>query len=469
MSGSHQNHYDALIIGSGPAGQRAAIEMAWQGRKVAIVEKQELVGGVCLHTGTMPSKSLREAVLGLTGWRLRCLYPARVELPEQEVTMDRLRQHIDRVISKELAVIQRQMASHGVELLYGEARFIGPQAVEITSHHGRREITSESFLIATGTMARRPDWVPFNGRTVIDSDQVCTIGELPHRMVLLGGGVVALEYAAIFGLLGVEVHVIHRGAEVLPYVDPDMMAILVPHLEAQGVTFHLGVEATAIEPGGPGRPAVLTSEGEAIGGDLIIVALGRTGTAGRLDLERAGVRPSHGGLLEVNDHYQTSAPHIYAAGDVIGQPATASTARAEAERAALHLLGRLAPDGEPRLLPFGIYTIPEIAYVGPTEPELQAEGVPYFTGISRYREVAKGEIIGDEEGMLKLLFHRETGRLLGVHIIGTSATDLVQLGHAVITLEGTIDYFTGSVFNFPTLSECYAVAAHNARREGGQD
>jgi NAD(P) transhydrogenase len=462
MQDSGHHDFDLVVIGSGPAGQHAAVLAAMHGRRVAIIERQELVGGVCVHTGTMPSKALREAVLGLTGWQLRGLFPARREQPADPVTMSDLRAHIDHVIAREIAAIERRMSRHGVEVLFGHARFVGTHAVEVESHRGRREATSTAFLIATGTTARRPAWVPFDDCRVIDSDQVCSMCDLPRRMVILGGGVIALEYASVFALLGIEVHVVNRGARVLGFIDHDLMEVLIPVLEKRGVVFHDGAGVKGVTANSGRSPTVSLESGESIETDVVIVALGRRGTAGDLGLDAVGVTPNEDGVLSVDGSFRTSAPHISAAGDVIGQPATASTARNEGVRAARHLLGLPAESGEPDLLPYGIYTVPEMSYVGSTERELESAGTPFRAGKARYREVAKGEIIGDETGLVKLLFHRGTERLLGVHIIGSAATDLVQLGHAVMTFSGTASYFRDAVFNYPSLSECYRIAALDA-------
>jgi NAD(P) transhydrogenase len=454
--------YDLVILGSGPAGQRAAIEASRHGLKVAVVEKQQLVGGVCLHTGTMPSKALREAVVNLTGWRLRTLYPERGALEPGSIHMADLKEHIDRVIEKELGVIERTMARFKVDLFFGCAGFTGPHEVLISAPGGDRSLTSGSFLIATGTMALRPPDIPFNGRSVIDSDQLYTIASLPRSMVIIGGGVIALEYASVLALLGIRVCMVVRSREILSYMDGDVVAAFRRHLAGLGVDVRLGASVRAVETEGRPGPRVELDSGDVLECDMVMAAVGRIGTASALGLAAAGLEPDGRGLLSVDGRCRTAVPHILAAGDVAGGPGTASKARDQGRLAVRHLLGLPAGPEEPGLIPYGLYTVPEMAYVGRTEQELERDGTPFVRGTARFREVAKGEIIGDETGMLKLLFHRDTRLLLGVHMIGTAATEIVHVGHAVMAFRGTLDYFTSAVFNYPTLSECYKIAAFNA-------
>jgi NAD(P) transhydrogenase len=454
--------FDLVIIGSGPAGQQAAIEAARHGRRVAIVEKQLQLGGVCLHTGTMPSKSLREAVLNLTGWsRRRVSRRWQAGSPEQ-FDMTELSWHIDQVIAKELAVIGRRMSHHGIALYYGCAHFLDDHRIAVDSSEGPCELVGQHILIASGTKARRPGDIPFCEGRVIDSDQLCAIAQLPKSMAILGSGVIALEYASILSLLGVTVHVIYRGSSVLSFLDGDMTDILVRHLTERGVLFHASTEPRSYDLSRPSGVELQLTDGSSLETDLVMVALGRSGATEELDLTAAGLSVDQRGLIPVDDSFATAVPHIYAAGDIIGQPATASTAKSEGISAAGFICGAGSAGTGAPLLPYGVYTVPEIGYVGQTEEALRHEGIPYHRGIARYNELAKGEIIGDELGLTKILFHRETEKVLGVHIIGSGATDLIQLGHAVMSLEGTVGYFTESVFNYPSLSEGYKVAAQNA-------
>jgi NAD(P) transhydrogenase len=461
-AGRHGFDYDLVILGSGPAGQRAAIEASRHGLRVAVVEKQQLVGGVCLHTGTMPSKALREAVVNLTGWRLRTLYPERERSGDSAIGMADLKQHIDRVIARELGVIERTMARFKVDLHYGCAEFTGPYAVRISGPGGEKDLTAESFLIATGTMALRPSDIPFNGQTVIDSDQLYTIPRLPRSILIIGGGVIALEYASVLALLGIRVCLVARGREILPYMDRDIVAAFGQHLGRLGVDMRLGAAIRVIEAEGRPGPRVELDSGDLLECDMVMAAVGRVGTAASLGLAAAGLEPDSRGLLTVDGRYRTAVPHILAAGDVTGRPGTASAARDQGRLAVRHLLDLAPGPGEPGLIPYGLYTVPEMAFVGRTEQELEAEGTPFFRGVASFREVAKGEIIGDETGMLKLLFHADTRRLMGVHLIGTAATEIVHVGHVVMSFGGKLDYFTSVVFNYPTLSECYKIAAFNA-------
>lgn len=454
--------YDLIVIGSGPAGQHAAIEAARHGRKAAVIEKQQLLGGVCLHTGTMPSKSFREAVLNLTGWRFKCVFPARECGLPASITMADVKEHIDAVIARELKVIETQLKRHGVDLLHGMAQFTSPHAVRVTPCNGEiTDLTAAHFVIAAGTTAARPAQIPFDNATVIDSDQLYHAAALPRTIVIIGGGVIAVEYASVFATLGTRVHVVNRGETVLPYVDRDVMDVLLAHLRGLGVTFHDGTTVEAVERDNRSPVAVLTS-GERLACDMVMAASGRIGTAADLDLAKAGVEIAARGQLAVDGQLRTAVPHILAAGDITGPPATASNAKEQGRLAARALLGIPAEPEAPWRLPMGIYTIPEISYVGRGEAELGEAGIPFVRGVARFGEVARGEIIGDTLGLMKLLFHRDTRALLGVHCIGTSAAELVQIGHAALHFGAGIDYFLNAVFNYPTLAECYKIAAYDA-------
>ena len=456
------NDYDLIVIGSGPAGQHAAIEAARHGLRVAVIEKQQVIGGACLHTGTMPSKSFREAVLSLTGWRFKCLFPTRDCALDGRVTMADIKEHIDAVTARELRVIEAQLRRHGIALLHGMAQFTGPHAVRVTPCAGAiAGLTAAHFVIATGTVAARPPDLPFDDGTVIDSDQLYRAAALPGTIAIIGGGVVAVEYASVFATLGTRVHLISRGPTILPYVDGDVRGVLLAHLRGLGVTFHDGAAVAAVERAA-GAPVAVLDSGERVGCDMLMSASGRVGTAADLDPGRAGLDVAARGQLAVDAQYRTAVPHVFAAGDITGPPATASNAKEQGRLAARAILGLPAVPEASWRLPMGIYTIPEIAGVGRGEVELAAEAVPFVRGVARFGEVARGEIIGDTLGMMKLLFHRDTRQLLGVHVIGTSATELIQTGHAALHFGAGIDYFLNAVFAYPTLSECYKIAAYDA-------
>jgi NAD(P) transhydrogenase len=452
--------YDILVIGTGPAGQHAALHAAKRGRRVGIIERRRVLGGMCLHVGTIPSKTLRESVLYLTGWRLRNIYGSSYAV-KQQITMPDLVVRTNFVIDRELNVIQRNMKRHGVDLHFGEARFTGPHTVVVVRETEEIMLHGDHVVVATGTTAYRPPNIAFDEVSVIDSDQVLDIKELPRRLTIIGAGVIGIEYASIFSTLDIEVTVVSRASSFFGFVDREITDALAYHLRKRGVVLRMNELVTGIEREADGSPTVLLQSGKRIRSQLVMVASGRAGTALQLGLESAGVTPTDRGLVTVNEHYQTEAPHLYAVGDVIGFPSLASTSMEQGRRAAAHILGM--EDGPAmEAFPYGIYSIPEIAYIGKTEEELTAQGVPYETGVAHYREIAKGEMLGDDTGMLKLLVHRDTRLVLGVHAIGTDATEIIHIGQAVMALGGTIDYFLGSVFNYPTLAECYKVAARDA-------
>jgi NAD(P) transhydrogenase len=450
-----------VVIGSGPAGQQAALQAARRGWPVALVERRQVIGGVCLHVGTIPSKTLRAAVLHLTGWRLRAIY-GHAYAVKRQITMEDLLFRTHHVIDRELNVMQRTMDRHGVEVLQGEARFLDAHHVEVQGPAQRAVLRGDHVLVATGTTAYRPPNIAFDGETVIDSDEVLGMKALPRRMVILGAGVIGIEYASMFSTLDIEVTVISRSTSFFGFVDREITDALTYHLRQRGVTLRMGETVRSVGHQRGSAPTVVLESGKQLRPDLVMVASGRAGTAGQLDLAHAGVTPTDRGLLTVDEHFRTAVPHVYAAGDVIGFPSLASTAMEQGRRAACHMLG-LPESPRQDAFPYGIYSIPEVAYIGRTEEELTAAGVPYETGVARYRDVAKGEIYGDDIGMLKMLFHRESRALLGVHVIGMDATELIHIGQAVLLLGGGLDYFLDSVFNYPTLAECYKLAALDAQ------
>lgn len=419
-----------------------------------------MVGGVCLHVGTIPSKTLRESVLYLSGWRLRNIYGSSYAVKNQ-ITMSDLVVRTHFVIDRELNIIQRHMARDSVELVFGVARFTGPNEVMVSANGQETLLRADHIVIATGTTAYRPASIAFDDETVIDSDQVLQIKELPRRMTILGAGVIGIEYASIFSTLDIEVTVVSRSSSFFGFVDREITDALAYHLRKRGVALRMNEVVSRIEREADGSPCVLLESGKRIRSQLVMVASGRSGTAGQLGLETAGIRATERGLVKVDEHFRTEAEHIYAVGDVIGFPSLASTSMEQGRRAACHILGqRELPAMD--VFPYGIYSIPEIAYIGRNEEELTAAGIPYETGVAHYREIAKGEMLGDDTGMLKMLFHRDTRKLLGVHAIGTDATETIHIGQAVMTLGGTLDYFLEAVFNYPTLAECYKVAARDA-------
>ncbi|HEY8474369.1 MAG TPA: Si-specific NAD(P)(+) transhydrogenase [Natronosporangium sp.] len=452
--------FDVLVLGSGPSGQKAAIAAAKLDRRVAVVERRNMIGGVCINTGTIPSKTLREAVLYLTGLNQREVYGQSYRVKE-EITVADLAARTQHVIGREIDVIRSQLSRNHVRVLPGTARFADPHTVVVTDEAGREDrYTADKIIIATGTRPARPSTVEFDERTIIDSDGIIKLERVPSSMVVVGAGVIGIEYASMFAALGTKVTVVERRERMLEFADLEVVEALKYHLRDLAVTFRFREEVASVERYARGAIAVLKS-GKRIAADVVMYSAGRQGTAGDLALENAGLTADERGRLQVDKNFRTAVEHIYAVGDVIGFPALASTSMEQGRQAAHHACGE-PTHGTHELQPIGIYTIPEISFVGRTEDELTEASVPFEVGIARYRELARGQIIGDSYGMLKLLVSPSDHRLLGVHVFGTGATDIVHIGQAVMGCNGTIDYLVDAVFNYPTLAESYKVAALDA-------
>ncbi len=450
-------YYDLLVIGTGPAGQKAAVQAAKLGKKVGIIERKEVVGGVCTNTGTIPSKSLREAVLYLSGFRQRSLYGAGYRL-KQTITIEDLAVRAQHVIKNEIRIVQDQMRRNRIDMIYGTASFVDPHRLRVQQASGCLEHIAHFIVIAVGTEPARPAHIPFDDSCIIDTDGLLTIDHIPASMVIVGGGVIGTEYASILATLGVTVTLIDKRPRLLEFADAEIIDALQRQMKDIGVTLYHNEEVVNIQKAANGEITVTLQQARPITTTTVMYAIGRIGASRGLNLEQAGLSADSRGRLSVNEHFQTSVPHIYAAGDIIGFPALASTSMQQGRHASCHAFGQ--PDHtDTSLLPYGIYSIPEISMVGRNEEELTKDQVPFGTGIARYNEIARGQLIGDDTGMLKLLFHRQTRELLGIHAIGEGATELIHIGQAVMTYHGTIDYFIDTVFNYPTLAECYKVAA----------
>jgi NAD(P) transhydrogenase len=449
--------YDLLVIGSGPAGQKAAIQAAKLGRNAAVVERQTL-GGVSVNRGTIPSKTLREAVIYLTGLSQRAVYGESYRVKE-DITVDDLELRTRQVVEREIDIVRNQLARNHVRVLSGIARFVDPHTVAISGGE-ERVVTAEKIVIATGTRPHRPESVEFDNKTILDSDGLLLMERLPRSIVVVGAGIIGIEYASMFAALGSKVTVIEKRHRLLDFVDAQIAEGLQYHLRDLGVVFRFGETVTAVEKHGDSTMTLLES-GKQIPADVVLYAAGRQGETGDLDLERAGLQADERGRIEVGPDFRTTVDHIYAAGDVIGWPSLAATSMEQGRLAAAHALDQPS-HGMSELLPFGIYTIPEISYVGKNEEELTEAACPYEVGISRYRELARGQILGDSYGMLKLLVALDDRKLLGVHVLGTNATEVVHIGQAVMGNGGTVDYLVDAVFNYPTLAESYKVAALDA-------
>ena len=450
-------HYDMLVIGSGPAGQKAAVQSAKLGKKVGVIERREVVGGVCINSGTIPSKSLREAVLYLSGFRQRGLYGTGYRVKEH-ITMEDLSFRCNHVVHNEIAIVENQMSRNNVDVMYGDASFVDPHRLAIQHGDERTEHTADYMVIAVGTRPARPGTVPFDDETVIDSDGLLRLRRLPKSLTIIGGGVIGAEYASILAALEIHVVLIDRRPRLLEFVDTEIIDGLQYHMERIGVTLLLGEEVLSISKDPNGQVSVQLKSGQEVTASTLMYSVGREGATDGLNLQAVGIQPDDRGRLSVSEHFQTTVPHIYAAGDVIGFPALASTSMQQGRHAACHAFDQ--PCGtDSTLLPHGIYSIPEISMVGLTEQELQRRSIPYEVGVARYKEIARGQLIGDEIGMLKILFHSRSRDILGVHVLGEGATELIHIGQAVMALRGKLNYFVDTVFNYPTLAECYRVAA----------
>ena len=454
--------FDLLCIGSGPAGQRAAIQAAKFGKHVAVVERWPIVGGVCVATGTIPSKTFREAVLSFVAEDHRFdgqLDHHLISRPAAEQLMRR----VNAVIRREAQVVEDQLWRNEVLLLRGEATFVDSHTVRVTAPTETRTVTADKILLAVGTQPATPRGVNADGELVLTSAQVKHLRQLPRRMAVVGAGVIGIEYASMFGALEVDVTVVDKRDRPLDFVDGEIVDELMHQMRNQGVTFRLGeaVERLEILDGPPRQVVIYLESGKVIMSDLVLFSAGRQGATAQLNLPAAGLTVDHRGLVTVDSQFRTAVPHILAAGDVIGYPSLAATS-AEQGRLAAHSAFEVESKPMAAHFPVGIYSIPEISMVGAHEHELTAQKVPYETGVARYREIARGQIVGDDSGFVKLLFHRDTHRLIGVHAIGTGATELIHIGQAVLGLGAGLDYLLETVFNYPTLAECYKVAALNA-------
>jgi NAD(P) transhydrogenase len=450
--------YDLVVIGSGPGGQKAAVAASKLGKTVAVVERGWMLGGVCVNTGTIPSKTLREAVVYLTGMSQRELYGSSYRVKERITTED-LHLRTAHVITKEVDVVRAQLMRNKIDLFTGHGRFLDPHTVVVDNDRDaeRTTVTGEHIVIATGTKPARPEGIEFDDERVLDSDGILGLKKVPSSMVVIGAGVIGIEYASIFAALGTKVTVVEKRESMLDFCDTEIVEALRFHLRDSAVTFRFGEEVTGVQIGSSTTLTTLAS-GKRIAADTVMYSAGRQGLTAGLDLEAAGLETDRRGRLVVDDQFRTSVEHIFAVGDVIGFPALAATSMDQGRLAACHAFGEPANDMT-ALQPIGIYTIPEVSYVGATESELTRDAVPYEFGVSRYRELARGQIAGDSHGMLKLLVCTDDRKLLGVHIFGSNATELVHIGQAVMGCGGTVDYLVDAVFNYPTFSESYKVAA----------
>lgn len=457
--------YDFVVLGAGPAGRRAAIQAAKLGRSVLVVDNRARVGGVSVHTGTIPSKTLRETALNLSGWRERGFYGSSYRV-KQQIGVTDLTTRMDKTLDYEIAVLENQFARNGVQTRSGDARFLGPNKIGIIASEGDRlieeEVEADKILIAVGTSPWRPEGIPFNGTTVLDSDDFILAPRLPRSLTVVGGGVIGLEYATIFSTLDVPVTLVEPRDRLLEFMDREVVDYLVHLMRDRGIALRLGSEVETVRFTADGTPVCMLADGRQTASEMVLFTSGRVGATAGLNLLACSLTTDKRGRLPVNpETFQTAQPHIYAAGDVIGFPSLASTSMEQGRAAACHAFGQPMPRSD-QAYPYGIYAVPELSSVGLSEDDVRKRGIAYECGIARFRETSRGHIMGVETGMLKLICARDSRAVLGVHIIGEGASELIHIGQAVINLGGTIDYFVDNCFNFPTLAEAYKVAALDA-------
>nr|WP_250808804.1 Si-specific NAD(P)(+) transhydrogenase [Neorhizobium tomejilense] len=462
------NQYDLIVVGSGPAGRRAAIQAAKLDKKVLVVEQGKRVGGVSVHTGTIPSKTLRETALNLSGWRERGFYGKAYRV-KQEISAEDLRRRLLITLDHEVEVLEHQFARNRVQSIRGKATFVTPDTMAIAKDDGDvMHVMGKSILLAVGTKPFRPDYMPFDGKTVLDSDELLEIDQLPRSMVVIGAGVIGIEYATIFSALDAAVTVIDPKPTMLDFIDKEIVEDFTYQLRDRNMKLLLGQKADKVERLPDGKVLVHVDSGRQIITDMVLFAAGRMGATDTLNLAAAGLEADSRGRLKVNpETFETSVPNIYAAGDVVGFPSLASTSMEQGRVAARVAVGAIAKEPQ-KYFPYGIYAVPEISTCGLTEEEMKERGIPYECGIARFRETSRGHIMGLDTGLLKLIFSLKTRRLLGVHIVGEGATELVHIGQAVLNLKGTVEYFVENTFNYPTLAEAYKIAGLDAWNRMGE-
>jgi len=452
--------YDLVIVGSGPSGQRAAVAASKLKKRVAIIESRSVVGGVCINTGTIPSKTMREAVLHLSGYNYRSVYGMNYRVKEK-ITMADLAYRVQGVVKTEVDVTEAQLSRNGIDVIHGLAHFTDPKTLRVEGTGSDSTLESDRIILAVGTKPAASDRVPINGTTIINSDLILDIPKLPKTLIVVGGGVIGVEYACMFAILGVRVTLIEKRNRLLEFADQEIVETLSYHLRDSRVTMRLGEELESVEELPDGTVVANLQSHKRVSGDALLYAVGRQGNIDDLNLEAAGLKGDSRGRIPVDENFMTNVPNIFAVGDVIGFPSLASVSMEQGRIAVARAFNDMNTISNPSFYPYGIYTIPEISFIGKTEEQLTDEDVPYEVGMAYYREVARGQIRGDTTGRLKLVFHRDTRKVLGVHIIGENASELVHIGQAVMTLGGTVDYFIETVFNYPTLAECYKIAAFN--------
>ncbi len=453
--------FDLIVIGSGPAGRRAAVQAAKLKKSVLVVEKGRRVGGVCVHTGTIPSKTLRETVLNLSGWRERGVY-GRAHRNKQSITAEDLRRRLAITLDHEVEILEHQFSRNSVQWIRGEASFIDPLHIEVATETGPQRFTAYRFIIAVGTEPFRPKHIPFDGDAIVDPDEILELRRLPRSLTVIGGGVIGIEYATIFSALDVKVTVIEPNDHIFPFIDRELVDEFIHEMRDRGMSLRLQSKVKRVSKPAHDACLIELEDSRQIWSEMVLFAAGRKGATDGLELERAGLSADDRGKIAVDANtFRTRQPHIHAVGDVIGFPSLASTSMEQGRIAACHAFD--APSqAPPEFFPYGIYSVPEMSTIGMTEEQVRQKSIPYECGVARFRETARGQIMGLDAGFMKMIFALETRRLLGVHIVGEGATELIHIGQAVLNLGGTLDYFVENTFNYPTLAEAYKIAALDA-------
>lgn len=454
-------HYDLIVIGSGPAGRRAAVQAAKLKKSVLVVERGHRVGGVCVHTGTIPSKTLRETVLNLSGWRERGFY-GRAHRAKQGITADDLRKRLSITLDHEVEVLEHQFARNNVAWMRGAARFLDPHRVEVATETGPQICAASAFILAVGAEPYRPSWIPFDGDAIMDADEILDLKRLPRSLAVIGASVIGIEYATIFSALDVKVTVIEPTDSLLSFIDRELVDEFIHDMRDRGMSLRFHSRPKRVRRVAPDSCLIDLEDGRQIASEMVLFAAGRKGATATLGLDACGLSTDERGRIDVDRAtFRTAVPHIYAVGDVIGFPSLASTSMEQGRIAACSAFGAHA-QSPPEFFPYGIYSVPEISTIGMTEEQVRAKGLPYETGVARFRETSRGHIMGLSSGFMKMIFAIDTRRLLGVHIVGEGATELIHIGQAVLNLGGTLDYFVENTFNYPTLAEAYKIAALDA-------
>jgi NAD(P) transhydrogenase len=454
-------HHDLIVIGSGPAGRRAAVQAAKLKKSVLVIERGQRVGGVCVHTGTIPSKTLRETVLNLSGWRERGFY-GRAHRAKQGITAEDLRKRLSITLDHEVEVLEHQFARNNIAWMKGAARFLDAHRVEVATDAGQRIVSASAFIIAVGAEPYRPAWIPFDGDAIMDADEILDLKRLPRSLAVIGASVIGIEYATIFSALDVKVTVIEPTDSLLSFIDRELVDEFIHDMRDRGMSLRFNSRPKRVRRVAPDSCLIDLEDGRQIASEMVLFAAGRKGATDTLGLEACGIQTDERGRIDVDRAtFRTAVPHVFAVGDVIGFPSLASTSMEQGRIAACCAFGAQA-QSPPEFFPYGIYSVPELSTIGMTEEQVRAKGQPYETGVARFRETSRGHIMGLNSGFMKMIFAIDTRRLLGVHIVGEGATELIHIGQAVLNLGGTLDYFVENTFNYPTLAEAYKIAALDA-------